>query len=108
MTVLSFLDDFLEQVAAQFKEVLPATRKQLLVSSRDAILDNASRIDEWIVMSSTGQMSRKDLEWLVKANLDLAKMNRLESSGLSLARIDEMRGQITRTLISSLISSTGL
>jgi len=108
MTVLSFLDDFLEAVAEQFRDALPATRKQLILSSRDAILQNASLIDEWITMSSTGQLSRKDFEWLVKANLDLTKLNVLESSGLSLARIDEMRGQITRTLISSLFSLTGL
>ena len=108
MSILSFLDHFLEQIALQFKEALPSVRKLLLVSSRDAILENASQIDQWLAMSSTGQLSKQDLEWLIKANLDLSKLKILETSGLSLARIDEMRGQVTRTLISSIISATGL
>jgi len=108
MTVLSFLDGFLQQIALQFKEALPAVRKQLLESSRDAVLENAKRLDEWLVMSSTGQLSEKDLEWLVKAKLDLNKLNALESTGLSLVRIDELRQQVARTLISSIISAAGL
>jgi hypothetical protein len=71
-------------------------------------MDNTARLKEWMSQVASGALSQEDLAFLIKAQMDLSRMNALKEVGLTLARIDALRKSMTSTLISSLFNTIGL
>jgi hypothetical protein len=49
----------------------------------------------------TGELSKKDFEWLLKSKKDLAEMESLKQKGLAQARIDRLKTALLQSVIGS-------
>lgn len=108
MKTFKFLDTLLPALLEEIKKVLPEMQHELLTLARDIALDNASKIEKWLEMASSGELSPEDIEWLLASQLDLSRMNMLMETGLSKVQIDRLRQTFTSTIFSSIFRAVGI
>ena len=99
------LHNFLEALQLQIRDELPEIQDQMLKGARTVLLDNTSRIKQWTEKVASGELSRDDADFLIKAQLDLTRLRALEETGLTLARIDQLKKTLVTVLVSSLFTS---
>ncbi|MDA0684248.1 MAG: hypothetical protein O2797_05130 [Bacteroidetes bacterium] len=98
----SLLEDILNQVAQELNDTLPSIRTRLLDAGRETLSDQSHLLAHWMSLASAGSLSREDVGWLAKGNMDLGRLTALEQSGLALADVDRLRQAITSSVISSI------
>lgn len=102
---MSEFDDFLEllkddllDLAKDFGDDL----KDEIIDDGTAFAQNAKEdLEEWTRMVANGELSQEDLEWLIEAKKDLAKMEALKQKGVAKAKIDNLRSAIMETVAGS-------
>jgi len=107
-SINGLLHDFLSAFKLQLADELPHVQEALLKNAGSTFMDNTARLKEWMSQVASGALSQEDLAFLIKAQMDLSRMNALKEVGLTLARIDALRKSMTSTLISSLFNTIGL
>lgn len=102
MTSKSFIDVFVPEFLSYLKKALPHVQQELLAHADEIVRSNASKVEQWTVQASTGELSLSDVRWLISSQLDLSGMNSLKLAGLSLVKIDEVRQAFVSSLITSI------
>lgn len=94
----SLLDGLKELAKKEFADF----QKEALAAGQNYLDQSKSDVQEWALAVASGQMSKEDLEFLVKSKLDVAKLTALKEKGLTKVRVDkfknELGGLIVRTL----------
>lgn len=97
---LEILKDDLLDLAKDFGDDL----KDEIIEDGTAFAQNAKKdLEEWTRMAASGELSQEDLEWLIEAKKDLAKMEALKQKGIAKAKIDNLRSAIIETVAGSLL-----
>ena len=102
------LKDFLSAFKLHLTDELPHVRDMLLKQAGSAVVDNTARLKEWMSQAASGELTREDLDFLIKAQMDLSRINALTKMGLTLTKIDAMRKSLASTLISSVFNTIGI
>ena len=102
------LNQFLTSFQATLTEELPEMKEALLKSARHTVVDNSSNLRRWMPQLASGELTRDDLDFLIKAQLDLTRLNALADVGLGVARLDALRKSLVSTLISSMFKTIGV
>ena len=99
----SFVDIILQEIRHQLETTLPRLSDRLLPAGRSLLKDSASQLETWAAQAASGELSRADVDWLVRSRLDLHRLSALRSAGLAQVEIDLFRQAITRTVIGMLV-----
>jgi exonuclease VII small subunit len=61
------------------------------------------QLERWTLRLAKGELTLDDFEWLVKGKKDVAEMTLLKQAGLSLIRIDEIKGGLLDVIVKTII-----
>ncbi len=103
------------QILEDFKNELINLSSDLKDDMKDALLKDGlcfmdrSRADleKWSNLFVAGQLTREDLEWLVRSQKDLIEMEALKQKGLALAGIDRYKNAVARSALNAVFKSLG-
>lgn len=56
--------------------------------ARDFLGESEDNLKRWTELLAEGRLSTEDFEWLVRSQVDLAKMHALRQTGLAMIRVD--------------------
>jgi hypothetical protein len=104
----SFLDEILQRFQLQLRERLPSMRDSVINSGRDFLFESRRDLERWTGLLAAGTISQEEFEWLVQARVHLAEMQALLASGLTLARIDELRISLVQSITGAAFHLIGL
>ncbi len=98
----SFAISLFLEIRHQLESTLPELSERLLPAGKALLLDHAEQLENWASQAASGQLSEKDVEWLVRSQIDLSRLNALKAAGLAQVEIDLFRQALTRTIIGML------
>jgi hypothetical protein len=104
----AFLMEILERFGIQIREMLPSFREAILSSAKDFLEDSRRDLERWTALLAAGSVSQEEFEWLVQARVHLAEMESLLAAGLTLARIDELRMTLVRSITGAAFHLIGI
>lgn len=104
----TFLNEVLVILKEQIKENLPSIREAILKSGKEFILESRKDLGRWNAMLAAGAITPEEYGWLVEARLSVAEMNALKATGLALARIDDVRLILIRSITGAALGVVGL
>lgn len=108
MSDQSFLDEVMSILADQIRENLPSMREVILDSGREALRKSSQDLARWNAMLASGTISSQEYEWLVDSRISVIEMEALKAAGLALARIDEFRAAIVRSITGAALRVVGV
>ena len=75
--------------------------KDAVVSDGEAFVDKAKDdIKRWGKLVANGELTKDDLEWLIKGKKDLFEMEKLKQKGLLKSKLDELGNGILDVVVS--------
>jgi len=94
------------QLRDELKSALIGLGSKEWLSYRDAALRDGEAfldktradLERWVRMLQSGQLTRDEFEWLLKAKRDLVEMEALKRTGLSKAALDDFSNDLLATL----------
>ncbi len=103
------------QMLETFKKDLISLSSDLKDDMKDALLKDGLRfmdrsradLEKWSNLFVAGQLSREDLEWLVRSQKDLIEMEALKQKGLALAGIDRYKNAVARSALNAVFKVLG-
>lgn len=104
----TFLKEIMDRFAVQIKEMLPSFREAIFSSGKDFLKDSRRDLERWAALLAAGSISQEEFEWLVQARVHLAEMESLLAAGLTLARIDELRMTLVRSITGAAFHLIGI
>lgn len=104
----TFLNEVLAILKEQIKENLPSIREAILKSGKEFILKSRKDLGRWNAMLATGAITPEEYGWLVEARVSVAELNALMATGLALARLDDVRQALIRSITGAALGVVGL
>jgi hypothetical protein len=89
-------------VSAVAGETIAEYASQAKQDGQNALNLLKSNLEQWSNEVATGQMSMEDLEFLVKGQQELFKMNALEEAGLAAIEIDKFKNSLVNLTLNTL------
>ncbi len=104
----TFLNEVLAILKEQIEENLPSIREAILKSGKEFILKSRKDLGRWNAMLAAGAITAEEYGWLVEARVSVAELNALKATGLALARIDDVRLSLIRSITGAALGVVGL
>jgi len=104
----AFLKEIMDRFADQIREMLPSFREAIVSAGKDFLEDSRRDLERWTTLLAAGSVSQEEFEWLVQARVHLAEMESLLAAGLTLARIDELRMTLVRSITGAAFHLIGI
>ena len=104
----SFIQEVMMRFRSHLKEISSAHRETILESGRMFVSDSRLDLERWTGLLASGVLTKNELEWLVRAKVDLAEMEVLKQEGLTLARIDELRAALAGAVTGAVMHVIGM
>ncbi|MEP6803576.1 MAG: hypothetical protein ABI892_03560 [Flavobacterium sp.] len=81
-------------ITKSYKDIQPELEKDL-----NAFLETSrEKLERWIFLFSTGDITEEELEWLLKSQLDLVTLQALQTTGISKIKLNALKNNILKTL----------
>lgn len=61
------------------------------------------KLERWIILFSTGDLTEEELEWLLKSQLDLMTLQALQTTGISKIKLNAIKNNIIKTIFKVII-----
>ena len=103
-----FLKEIMDRFSLQIREMLPSFREAILSTGKDFLKESRRDLERWTTLLAAGSVSQEEFEWLVQARVHLAGMESLLAAGLTLARIDELRITLVRSITGAAFHMIGI
>jgi hypothetical protein len=58
-----------------------------------------SKLERWMILFSTGDITKEELEWLLKSQLDIVVLKTLQANGLSKIRLNTIKKNIVKIIL---------
>lgn len=98
-------NDFLDALKGEIVDLAQSNWEEFrdaAVQDGEAFLKKTKGdLKRWTRLLEQGELSREDVEWLIKGKRDLAEMEALKQAGLAAARIDRFRSALIDRVIST-------
>jgi hypothetical protein len=96
-----FLDHLKEELGAVAAEFGSELKDDLINDGLHFVHKTRHDLQSWSEQLLTGELSKKDFEWLLKSKKDLAEMEALKQKGLAQVRIDRLKTALLQSVIGS-------
>lgn len=61
------------------------------------------KLERWMILFSTGDLTEEELEWLLKSQLDLMTLQALQTTGISKIKLNAIKNNIIKTIFKVII-----
>jgi hypothetical protein len=91
-------------ITNSYKDIKPELEKDL-----NAFLETSKeKLERWVILFSTGDLTDEELEWLLKSQFDLATLQALQTTGISKIRLNTLKNNIVKTIFKVIIEMVTL
>jgi hypothetical protein len=78
--------------------------KSELEKDLNAFLETSKeKLERWMILFSTGELTEEELEWLLKSQLDLMTLQALQSTGISKIKLNAIKNNIIKMIFKVII-----
>ncbi|WP_291319736.1 hypothetical protein [Desulfonatronospira sp.] len=95
------VEEFRNELISLSSDLRDDIKDALLQDGLDFIEGSKADLERWSNLFAAGQLSREELEWLLRSKRDLVEMEALKQKGLALARIDRYRNAVTQSALNA-------
>ena len=82
-----------------YKEIIPELEKDL-----NAFLETSkTKLERWLILFSSGDLTEEELEWLLKSQLDLVSLQALQTAGISKIKLNTIKNNIIKIIFNLII-----
>ncbi|MEN2283404.1 hypothetical protein AAGF08_14760 [Algoriphagus sp. SE2] len=71
---------------------------------KDFLSDSKASLERWTLLLASGDLTKKDFEWLVQSQKDLLVMKALSQAGLSKIRLDQFKTGSINLVIGTILN----
>ncbi|OXA71714.1 hypothetical protein B0A67_10170 [Flavobacterium aquidurense] len=82
-------------IANNYKDIKPQLEKDLTVFFQTS----KEKLERWIVLFSSGDLTEEEFEWLLKSQLDLTVLKALQTAGISKIKLNTIKNNIIKMII---------
>jgi hypothetical protein len=95
-------DQFIEELKSKLKTIITNSYKDIkpeLEKDLNTFLETSrEKLERWIFLLSTGDITEEELEWLLKSQLDLVALQALQTTGISKIKLNALKNNILKTI----------
>jgi hypothetical protein len=95
-------DQLIEELKSKLKTILTKSYKDIkpeLEKDLNTFLETSrEKLERWIFLLSTGDITEEELEWLLKSQLDLVALQALQTTGISKIKLNILKNNILKTI----------
>ncbi|KFF06436.1 hypothetical protein [Flavobacterium reichenbachii] len=95
-------DKFIEELKEKLKTILTDSYKDLkpeLEKDLNAFLETSKeKLERWMLLFAYGDLTKEELEWLLKSQLDLVALEALQAAGISKIKLNALKNNIIKTI----------
>ncbi|WP_394775422.1 hypothetical protein [Flavobacterium sp.] len=96
------IDQLIEELKSKLKTIITKSYKDIkpeLEKDLNAFLEaSREKLERWIFLLSTGDITEEELEWLLKSQLDLVALQALQTTGISKVKLNALKNNILKTI----------
>ncbi|UPZ17765.1 hypothetical protein [Flavobacterium humidisoli] len=86
-------------ITENYKEIKPQLEKYL-----NTFLEKSkTKLERWLFLFSSGDLTEEELEWLLKSQLDLMSLQRLQTAGISKIKLNTIKNNILKIIFNVII-----
>ncbi|MBS7233634.1 hypothetical protein KHA90_21705 [Flavobacterium psychroterrae] len=95
-------DQLIEELKSKLKTILTKSYKDIkpeLEKDLNTFLETSrEKLERWIFLLSTGDITEEELEWLLKSQLDLVALQALQTTGISKIKLNSLKNNILKII----------
>ncbi|TDX11188.1 hypothetical protein [Flavobacterium sp. S87F.05.LMB.W.Kidney.N] len=96
-------DKLIENLKKELKTILTNSYKDIkpqLEKDLNLFLEaSKEKLERWIILFSSGDLTEEDFEWLLKSQLDLTALQALQTAGISKIKLNTIKNNIIKMII---------
>ncbi|MBE8725790.1 hypothetical protein [Flavobacterium hungaricum] len=100
-------DQVLEELKNRLKTVITKSYsdfKPELEKDLNAFLEKSrEKLERWILLFASGNLTEEELEWLLKSQLDLVALQTLQTTGISKIKLNSLKNNIIKTIFKFIV-----
>lgn len=82
-------------ITESYKDIKPELEKDL----NEFLETSKEKLERWIMLYSTGDVTEEEFEWLLKSQLDLVALQALQTTGISKIKLNNLKNNIVKMLL---------
>jgi len=86
-------------ITENYEEIKPQLEKDL-----NTFLEKSKiKLERWLFLFSSGDLTEEELEWLLKSQLDLVSLQGLQTAGISKIKLNTIKNNIIKIILNVII-----
>lgn len=95
-------DPLIEELKSKLKTIITESykdNKSELEKDLNAFLQTSKeKLERWMILFSTGNLTEDELEWLLKSQFDLMTLQTLQATGISKIKLNALKNNIIKMI----------
>ncbi len=95
-------DQLIEELKSKLKTIITDSYKDLkpqLEKDLNAFLETSKeKLERWLILFASGNLTEEELEWLLKSQLDLVALQALQATGISKIKLNALKNNIIKMI----------
>lgn len=95
-------DQLIEEVKIKLKTIISSSykdNKYEIEKDLNAFLETSKdKLERWIILFASGNLTEEELEWLLKSQLDLVALQALQTTGISKIKLNTIKNNIIKMI----------
>lgn len=87
-------------ISNSYKDIKPQLEKDLAAFFQTS----TEKLERWILLFSSGDLTEEEFEWLLKSQLDLTVLQALQTAGISKIKLNTIKNNIIKMIIQIITS----
>ncbi|MCV9926352.1 hypothetical protein OIU83_01710 [Flavobacterium sp. LS1R49] len=100
-------DQLIEELKSKLKTIITKSykdNKPELEKDLNTFLETSKeKLERWIILFASGDLTEEELEWLLKSQLDLVALQALQTAGISKIKLNTLKNNIVKTIFKFII-----
>jgi stress response protein SCP2 len=100
-------DQLIEELKSKLKTIIAESykdNKSEFEKDLKAFLEISNeKLERWMILFSTGDLTEEELEWLLKSQLDLMTLQGLQTTGISKIKLNALKNNIIKMIFKVII-----
>lgn len=100
-------DKLLEELKSKLKAIISESSKDFkpeLEKDLNSFLETSKeKLERWMLLFSSGNLTEDELEWLLKSQLNLLTLQALQTAGISKIKLNAIKNNIIKMIFKIII-----
>lgn len=100
-------EQLIEELKSKLKTIITKSykdNKAALEEDLNAFLETSKeKLERWMILFASGNLTEEELEWLLKSQLDLVALQALQTTGISKIKLNTIKNNIIKMIFKVII-----